>query len=132
MKDDKVLKKLVDTLFEEDQLASPSPDFTKNVLAKLEQEEKQRIRHAYRLPKWPLLIPAAFFVLCVIYVLNKVGITASQPDYLSYLRDVNLNVLEFSSQFNFSDALGYSVAIICLVICFQVIVLKKQLDQRFA
>ena len=132
MKDDKALEKLVDTLFEEDQLASPSPDFTKNVMAKLEQEETQRIRYAHQLPKWPLLIPAAFFVVCVIYVLNKIGIAASQPDYLTFFRDINLGVLEFSSQFNFSDALGYSVAIICLAICFQVIVLKRRLDQRFA
>ena len=132
MKDDKALKKLVDTLFDEDRLASPSPDFTKNVMAKLEQEEKQPGWSRYRLPKWPLLIPAAFFVFCVVYVLNKIGITGSQPDYLNAIKSLEGSISEMGMQFNFSDSLGYSITVICLAICLQVALLRKQLNRRFA
>ena len=132
MKDDKALKKLVDTLFDEDRLASPSPDFTKNVMAKLAQEEMQKGLSRYRFPKWPLLIPGVFFVICVVYVLNKIGISAAQPDYLNAFKSLEGSISEMSTWFEYSDALGYSITVICLAICLQIAVLKKQLDRRFA
>ncbi|MEM6542826.1 MAG: hypothetical protein AAF634_16845, partial [Bacteroidota bacterium] len=122
----------VDTLFEEDQLASPSPDFTKKVIAQLEQEEKQGLKAPFGLPKWPLLLPVLFFVLCVIYVFNTLSTGTSKQEYTTMFNTLDLSFLDLNILFGFSDSLGYTVTVICLAICVQVILLKKQLDRRFA
>lgn len=132
MKDNKALKEFVDTLFEQDQLESPSRDFTKNLMEKLEREEVKQAKTSFRLPKWPLLVPAIFFVLCVIYVFNTMGMGTSPEQYTGFFNALDLSGLDVSTLFNFSDSLGYTVTVICIAICLQVILLKKQLDSRFA
>ena len=132
MEDDKVLEEWTRTLFDADELESPSPDFTRKVMAQLQPQSTEQVRHSALIPKWLWILLGCCFAGCTFFVLDQVGIASPQIDYSQSIEGINTWVVEAASGVRLSDSLGYIFAALSAMIGFQVILLKKQLQGRMA
>ncbi len=125
MDEQKDLEKLMDKIFDADQLDAPSADFTTNVLEKIEAQKKVRLAYAPLLPGWVFVIIAVLVVLFVLYVFSSTESVALQTNYFESM-DFSTNWLsERMSQFSFSKSLGYSILVVGALICLQARLLNR-------
>ena len=127
MDEQKDLEKLMDKIFEADQLDTPSVNFTANVLEKIEAGRKAQLTYTPLLPKWVFVVMGILvvgFVLFVFSITDSVVVTP-QINYFESVKSVTSWFTESTSIFNFSGTLGYSIVAIGLLICVQASVLNK-------
>ncbi|UOY07368.1 hypothetical protein L0P88_02150 [Muricauda sp. SCSIO 64092] len=125
MDEQKDLEKLMDKIFDVDQLDAPSADFTTNVLEKIEAQKKVRLTYAPLLPGWVFVIIAVLVVLFVLYVFSSTESVTLQTNYFESM-DFSTNWLsERMSQFSFSKSLGYSILVVGVLICLQARLLNR-------
>lgn len=125
MDEQKDLEKLMDKIFDVDQLEAPSADFTTNVLEKIETQKKVRLAYAPLLPGWVFIVIAVLVVLFVLYVFSSTEPVALQTNYFESMDFSTTWLSERMSQFRFSKSLGYSVLVVGVLICLQARLLNR-------
>ena len=125
MDEQKDLEKLMDKIFDVDQLEAPSADFTTNVLEKIEAQKKVRLAYAPLLPGWVFIVIAVLVVLFVLYVFSSTEPVALQTNYFESVDFSTTWLSERMSQFRFSNSLGYSVLVVGVLICLQARLLNR-------
>ena len=125
MDEQKDLEKLMDKIFDVDQLEAPSVDFTTNVLEKIEAQKKARLAYAPLLPGWVFVIIAVLVVLFVLYVFNSTESVSPQTNYFESMDFSTTWLSERMSQFSFSKSLGYSILVVGVLICLQARLLNR-------
>lgn len=125
MDEQKDLEKLMDKIFDVDQLEAPSVDFTTNVLEKIEAQKKARLAYAPLLPGWVFVIIAVLVVLFVLYVFNSTESVSPQTNYFESMDFSTTWLSERMSQFSFSKSLGYSILAVGVLICLQARLLNR-------
>ena len=125
MDEQKDLEKLMDKIFDVDQLEAPSADFTTNVLEKIETQKKVRLAYAPLLPGWVFVIIAVLVVLFVLYVFNSTESVSPQTNYFESMDFSTTWLSERMSQFSFSKSLGYSILVVGVLICLQARLLNR-------
>ena len=125
MDEQKDLEKLMNKIFDVDQLEAPSADFTTNVLEKIETQKKVRLAYAPLLPGWVFVIIAVLVVLFVLYVFNSTESVSPQTNYFESMDFSTTWLSERMSQFRFSKSLGYSVLVVGILICLQARLLNR-------
>ncbi|BFP39666.1 hypothetical protein FGF1_05110 [Flavobacteriaceae bacterium GF1] len=125
MDEQKDLEKLMDKIFDVDQLEAPSADFTTNVLEKIETQKKVRLAYAPLLPGWVFIVIAVLVVLFVLYVFSATEPVALQTNYFESVDFSTTWLSERMSQFRFSKSLGYSVLVVGVLICLQARLLNR-------
>ena len=125
MDEQKDLEKLMDKIFDVDQLDAPSADFTTNVLEKIETQKKVRLAYAPLLPGWVFIVIAVLVVLFVLYVFSATEPVALQTNYFESVDFSTTWLSERMSQFRFSKSLGYSILVVGVLICLQARLLNR-------
>ena len=125
MDEQKDLEKLMDKIFDVDQLEAPSADFTTNVLEKIETQKKVRLAYAPLLPGWVFIVIAVLVVLFVLYVFSATEPVALQTNYFESVDFSTTWLSERMSQFSFSKSLGYSILVVGVLICLQARLLNR-------
>ena len=125
MDEQKDLEKLMDKIFDVDQLEAPSADFTTNVLEKIEAQKKVRLAYAPLIPGWVFVIIAVLVVLFVLYVFSSTEPVALQTNYFESMDFSTTWLSERMSQFRFSRSLGYSILVVGALICLQARLLNR-------
>lgn len=125
MDEQKDLEKLMDKIFDVDQLEAPSADFTTNVLEKIETQNKVGLAYAPLLPGWVFMVIAVLVVLFVLYVFSSTEPVALQTNYFESMDFSTTWLSERMSQFRFSKSLGYSVLVVGVLICLQARLLNR-------
>lgn len=125
MDEQKDLEKLMDKIFDVDQLDAPSADFTVRVLEKIEAQKKVRLAYAPLLPGWVFIIIAVLVALFVLYVFSSTEPVALQTNYFESMDFSTTWLSERMSQFRFSKSLGYSILVVGVLICLQARLLNR-------
>ena len=129
MDKEKDLEKLMDKIFDVDQLEAPSSDFTSAVLQKVETHTKERFSYTPLLPKWVFI---AILLLVVVFVAYVMGNTDSGTTGFRYLESFNFSLSWLSdgySKLNFSRILGYTILPLGVLICIQASLLSKFMNR---
>lgn len=129
MDKEKDLERLMDKIFDVDQLEAPSSDFTSAVLEKVEAHTKERLSYTPLLPKWVFVLLLLLVIAFTVYVL---GNTHSGNMGLRYLDSLNFSLSWLSdgySKLNFSRILGYTILPLGVLICIQASLLSKFMNR---
>jgi len=125
MDEQKELEKLMDKLFEEDHLESPSVHFTETVLQKIEAQKSTQLSYKPLLPKWVFVALGVLVVFFTVYVLQSTESKTPQVDYLQYLNSSGDWINNALSGINFSKTMGFTIVSLGLVICLQAKLLDR-------
>ncbi|MEO0572546.1 MAG: hypothetical protein AAF039_12645 [Bacteroidota bacterium] len=125
MDKEKDLEKLLDKVFDADQLDAPSFDFTSAVLQKVEAQTKERFSYTPLLPKWVLIAIILLALFFVGYVFNNTDSAGMETNYFESLNLSTSWLTDGFLQFNFSRILGYSILPLGVLICIQASLLSK-------
>ena len=122
MDENKDLDRLMDKIFEADNLENPSLEFTSKVLDSLAQERQATLT---LLPSWVLGLVLTSFIIFVAYVLGTTEIPTTD---LNYVDSINSSTQWFTNTLtsvDFSKTLGLVVLAVGILICIQATVLNR-------
>lgn len=129
--EDKKLEDFVDKIMEETSLESPSVDFTKNLMQKIESERAREV-FTYKpiLPKQVLVGLFVAFVALMGYVISQYG-SLDGTGWLDKVQwEPNFEPMwSWMEQYTSSNVLVYAVLLFGFLFFAQVPWLKKHLDQ---
>ncbi|MEM1259758.1 MAG: hypothetical protein AAGC45_08375 [Bacteroidota bacterium] len=129
MDKEKDLGKLMDKIFDADQLDAPSSDFTSAVLKKVEAHTKQRFSYTPLLPKWVWIAILLLVVVFVVYVVNNTELVIAEVNYLESFNFSLSWLTQGYAQLNFSRILGYSILPLGILICIQASLLSRFMNR---
>lgn len=119
MDEQKELEKLMDKLFEVDHLESPSADFTKSILEKIEIQEHTQLAYKPLLPKWVFIALGILVVIVVFLAFQNTDPGSSSIDYMRYFNASSTWMNNVFSGINLSKTIGYTILPLGLLICLQ-------------
>lgn len=129
MEENKNLEKFTSKLMHDDELNSPSTDFTNIIMAKVEVLEKQKVLE-YR----PLISKKVWLLICTTFIsvlayLTLFGnLTKSKwMDYFDF--DFSLNLLP---ELSFSNTTIYATTIVSIGFLVQIFMLKNYYNKRLS
>ena len=125
MDENKDLDRLMDKIFEADNLENPSLEFTSKVLDSLAQERQATLTYKPLLPSWVLGLVLTSFIIFVAYVLGTTEIPTTD---LNYVDSINSSTQWFTNTLtsvDFSQTLGLVVLAVGILICIQATVLNR-------
>lgn len=125
MNEEKELEKLMDSIFDLDQLEEPSLNFTSSVVEKIEAYRNERFAYAPLLPKWVLVVLGTLIVAFVAYVLNSSNSVGEQINYFENLNFSTSWIKESYGKLNFSTSLAYGIVGIGVLLCVQATMLNR-------
>lgn len=119
MDEQKELEKLMDKLFEVDHLESPSADFTKSILERIEIQKHTQLAYKPLLPKWVFIALGIMVVIVVFLAFQNTESSSSSIDYMQYFNASSTWINNAFSEFNLSKIVGYTILPMGLLICLQ-------------
>lgn len=125
MDKEKDLEKLMDKIFDADQLDAPSWDFTSAVLREVDAYTKQRFSYTPLLPKWVLFTILLLASVFVVYVINTSDSGITGTNYFDSLNFSMSWLTDRYSRLNLSKILGYSILPLGVLICVQARLLSR-------
>ena len=130
MDNQKELEKLIDELMVNDDLDSPSADFTKKVMTNLPVERNLHFVYKPLLPKSVLAVVTLLILTLIAVVVSLYGISDVNPRYLRGIGEVGSKITDVFAQIKFSKTVTYIIFFAGLMFCVQTLVLKKHFDSR--
>lgn len=129
MDEHKELEKLMDKIFDADQLDLPYTDFTAQVLQRIEAQQKEKLTYRPLLPKW-VFFGIVVLVMAFVYIVFEFTDTSmSQVDYFESIDFSSSWITENLATLNFSNSLMYGVLALGLFICIQAKLLNRSINR---
>lgn len=129
MDEQKELEKLMDKIFDADQLDVPSSNFTTRVIQAIEAPQTERLTYRPLLPKWVFYVMSILVTVFIYVVFEFTDASIPQVNYFNSM-DISASWLtESISSLNFSNSFAYGILALGLLICLQARLLNGLLDR---
>lgn len=132
MNDQEELDQLIDKFMNHDKLERPSLNFTDKVMSEVAKANDRKIVYQPLLPKYVMVIGLLGIIVFAFLGVNSNGTDQDISGYLLNFQEVNSWFSNVLGSFEISKELSYTVIITGLMVCVQVLFLKKHFDKRFA